>query len=153
MGTFTVLPSERRVHYQRSHSAFAMQPIDAFQWRQIYTYTGNTGGKGGNGSGRVGWIHATGISPLCSDTAAHNWSQHLIEAHALSIPVSVDFNWRPALGSLEKLWSLVLPRLRGPSSGHADVSVNVTRVLVLSLTSLRGIAKLLGLQVPDYTLP
>eukprot|EP00947_MAST-08B_sp_MAST-8B-sp1_P003848 g3848.t1 len=72
VGTFTVIPEERRVHYQRSHSAFWAMAPDLFNWDTILSDTA--------------WIHATGITPLCGAGARANWVRHLEVAKAKGIP-------------------------------------------------------------------
>ena len=35
IGTFYIIPEEKRVHYQRKHSAWANQKIEQFTWKSI----------------------------------------------------------------------------------------------------------------------
>jgi hypothetical protein len=76
MGTFFMLPDQERVFYQRRHSSFAKQAAPGlFPWDSVF------------GTGDGVWYHATGISPLCSDAAADNWSESLRVAARLNVPI------------------------------------------------------------------
>ena len=124
LGTFTVLPHERRVEYQRSASAFwqsdAHRNID---WQAVLS--------------GASWLHATGITPMCGKHATKAWIAHVETAVGMGVPVSCDLNHRPALGKLIDLWSFVSPFV---SRGHFQV-------LILSKASLAGLLKLLGVVV------
>ena len=133
VGSFTMLPQEKRVHYRRSSSTFWIQQPQSFDWKHIYQ-----GSTDHNGA----WLHATGITPLCGPQACKHWCEHLQIAAALSVPVSMDFNHRPALGSIEQLWEIVQPQLQ--------MLGEHLKFIVFSLTSLRLLSKLLQVQnVPE----
>ena len=57
IGTFFVLPEEKKVHYQRAHSAWALQEKDEFDWNRFLSKPN-------------AWLHITGISPLTGATPA-----------------------------------------------------------------------------------
>ena len=59
IGTFFVIPDERRVHYQRSHSAWKFQGKDIFNWKDVLNRKG-------------AWLHVTGISPLTGENPRVN---------------------------------------------------------------------------------
>jgi len=120
IGTFTVLPEESKVHFQRKNSSFAGQPEELVAWKKILS------------PGRT-WLHLSGISPMISAAAANCWETGLKVAAVEGLPVSLDLNHRPQLGTLEHLWSLVAPNLAG------------IHLLILSSASVQGVAELLGL--------
>ena len=73
--------------------------------------------------------------------AKANWVAQIEVASRRSVPISLDLNHRPQLGTLEELWSIVEPLLP-----HI-------RVLVLSVASVRGLSKIFGLtDCSDLTL-
>lgn len=126
VGTFTVLPEGKRVHYQRRHSAFYRQAADGnFDWPAIL-----------DTSARPVFMHATGITPLCGPGALANWRAALRTAGKQGVGVLLDLNHRPALGTLEELWGHVSPFLSG-----------TVHVLVLSRGQLVGVANLLSVDV------
>jgi len=125
VGTFTVQPELRTVFYQRSQSAFAQQREGAFEWDAYLAGHETT------------FLHCTGITPMCSAAAAVNWTAHIEAAAKAGVPIICDLNHRPQLGTLEKLWALTEPH------------VHNFEMLVLSLASLRGLAALLGVAVPE----
>ena len=88
VGSFTMLPKEKRVHYRRQSSTFWQNQPEKYPWDNIL--------KGITGNGA--WVHATGITPMCGSHARARWIEHLQAAAKLSAPVSIDFNHRPALG-------------------------------------------------------
>eukprot|EP00118_Oscarella_pearsei_P011816 m.82148 g.82148 ORF g.82148 m.82148 type:complete len:594 (+) comp36287_c0_seq4:68-1849(+) len=125
IGTFTVLPELKTVHYQRRNSAFAKHEPSVFDWSQLLSKSNKS------------WLHVTGITPLISEPSFQSWDKALKEAHNQKIPISIDFNHRKQLGSLEKLWNCVKPHLP-----HLQI-------VVLSLTSLQELADLEGVPRPQ----
>lgn len=124
LGLFFVIPDEKRVQYQRRNSSFGRQSAsNLFDWRKILLQESDS---------RV-WVHMTGITPLCGTGARENWRAMVATASALQLPVSLDLNHRPALGSLEELWAIVAPTLPA------------VRLLVLSRSSLCNLGRLFGL--------
>lgn len=95
VGTFHVVPEEKRVYYHRQHSAFARQAPGLFDWEMLLQ-----GAK---------WLHMTGITPMCGAKAANAWQLCMDATLQRNIHVSLDLNHRPQLGSLEELWSKVRP--------------------------------------------
>lgn len=126
VGIFTVLPELRTVHYQRRHSAFALHQPDALQWEQLLAVPAEGPRK---------WLHITGITPQVSPAARESWQRAVQAAVRLGVPVSMDFNHRKQLGTLDDLWSLTKPLL--PS----------LQVLILSTGSLCELAQLEGVPV------
>ena len=64
VGSFTVVPAQKVVHYRRSTSAFwTEQPADGFAW--------------GSALEGCAWVHATGITAQCGDAARAQWTAHL----------------------------------------------------------------------------
>ncbi|CAE8708839.1 unnamed protein product [Polarella glacialis] len=125
VGTFFVLPEEARVHYQRQHSAFCTQRAGLFDWQAILAERSSEGGRA--------WLHMTGITPMLGQQAASCWTAAIRAASAARVPVSLDLNYRPQLGSFDQLWSIV-----GPELQHIDV-------LILSVNSSELLADHLGL--------
>jgi len=120
IGTFTVLPEQRTVHYQRQNSVFAVQAPDALEWNKLLPAD----------CGAAPWLHVTGISPLVSPWARRSWDAAIGCAKQRGVPVSLDLNHRKQLGSLEELWAMVAP--------HCPF----LEVLVLSVDQLQGLAGL-----------
>ena len=128
VGSFTVIPSEKRVQYRRASSAF-WNNSNNFDWDQIVQDM------------KPSWCHATGITPLCGDNAAASWVKHLNACGKYNVPISIDFNHRPALGTLDKLWNLMLPIIK---------ENNMVKLLIFSLKTLRQVSILCGVEnVPD----
>jgi len=133
VGSFTILPEEKRVHYRRSSSTFWQEQPDSYPWKKIFK-----GKHGSNGA----WVHATGITPLCGPQARARWDEHLQACATMSVPVSIDFNHRPALGTLEELWNIMVPQLTLLGSN--------LKFIVFSLKTVRQIAVLCGVaNVPE----
>jgi 2-dehydro-3-deoxygluconokinase len=124
IGTFTVLPEAKTVHYQRRHSAFALHDPKALMWPGLL-----------NGDLGKPWLHATGITPLISMAARQSWDAHLTHACSEGIPISLDLNHRKQLGTLSELWAMV------------DVHVANLELIILSIDQLVGLAALLSLTV------
>ena len=87
---------------------------------------------------RAQWVHATGITPLCGPGPLSQWNSMLGACETHDVPFTIDYNHRPALGSFEDLFSVVRPW----------AEKRQCRALILSLTSLRQFAGLLGLPTP-----
>ena len=98
VGSFTILPTEKRVHYRRASSTFWLNQPQHYPWKKIFQ-----GVHGTNGA----WLHATGITALCGEQALKHWQEHLQSAVDMHIPVSIDINHRAALGTIENLWSIM----------------------------------------------
>jgi Entner-Doudoroff aldolase len=138
LGAFTVLPLQRAVHYSRKDSAFWRdQPTGGYDWAGAFA---GGGGGGSGGTDVATWLHATGITPLCGPDAVTHWLSHLKAAAAANVPVFIDLNHRPALGTIEELWALFT------DSVFPSLADNL-RFLMFSLKTLRQCALLSGL--PD----
>jgi len=99
IGTYTVLPETKTVHYQRKHSTFALHDPSLLSWSRFLHLEGS----------ESKWLHLTGISPLVSASAKQSWQAAIEQAISLRIPVSLDLNHRKQLGTLEELWAVVSP--------------------------------------------
>ena len=131
VGSFTVLPKEKRVHYRRASSAFWKDKHN-FDWDKIIKEM------------KPSWCHATGITPLCGDNAAISWVNHVDACGNNKIPISIDFNHRPALGTLEKLWNLMQPIIK---------QNEMVKLLIFSLKTLRQVSLLCGVEdVPEASI-
>lgn len=82
IGTFTVLPEAKTVHYQRRQSVFALHDPDKLNWSAYL----HDGGKP--------WLHITGITPLISASSRQSWDAAQAAAAKANIPVSLDLNHR-----------------------------------------------------------
>lgn len=122
LGIYTMLPELKTVHYQRRQSAFAQQNPDSFHWSSLL-------------AGPRPWFHVTGITPLVSPSAWNSWDAALRQAAVSGIPTSLDLNHRKQLGTLEELWTMVVP--------HCER----LEVLILSLEQLNGLA---FMQIPGH---
>lgn len=115
-----VIPERKTVHYQRRNSAFAQHDPSAFDWRTILAPKNDA----------QAWLHMTGITPMIGEAPRLSWTLALKSAREMGVPVSMDFNHRPQLGSLSNLWSLMLPQLP------------YLEVLILSVGNLVDLAKM-----------
>ena len=128
VGTLHVVDegSGPRPHYQRHHSAFCAS-LSAegalFNWADLLH--------------AAKWLHVTGITPLLGDGPKAEWDAAISAARAApACQVVLDFNHRPALGTLEELWAAVAPHL---ASGAVSL-------LMLSEDSLRKVSEKEGIQ-------
>jgi len=104
LGTFTTVPEEKRVYYNRKDSAFARHNPDLLNWNKLLTVSGEQ-------KNAVKWLHMTGITPMLGPSALRSWNNAIEKALTLHIPISLDFNHRPQLGSFQSLWSKCKPFL------------------------------------------
>ena len=88
-----------RPHYQRDHSAFC-RALDGttFDWDALLQ--------------PAKWLHVTGITPALGAGPLEAWQAAIRAAGPAGALVSLDLNWRPALGPFDALWALALPELR-----------------------------------------
>eukprot|EP00045_Choanoeca_perplexa_P017894 m.270959 g.270959 ORF g.270959 m.270959 type:complete len:632 (+) comp17669_c0_seq19:2242-4137(+) len=121
IGTFTVMPELKQVHYQRRRGAFAQQAPNLFDWDKIF------------GGACDKWLHMTGITPMISQEARLAWTQAINAAYYHNVPVSMDFNHRKQLGTLVELWSVMAPHLTR------------LNLLILSVGSMVELAELEGM--------
>lgn len=96
VGTYRISSGE--VEYNRANSAFAQLESGAINWREVLT-----GAR---------WLVVSGITPLLGDGPRANWSAAMTFAELDGALVALDLNHRPALGSFDRLWTEVEPRLR-----------------------------------------
>jgi len=123
VGTYAVDQMAKTVEYDRSNSAFAHLKPDDFDWRGLLT-----GAR---------WLVMSGITPLLGDGPRSAWGGALTFAELDGTLIALDLNHRPALGTIEELWSIVRPRMR------------MFHVLVLSPESLATIAEIEGINQPS----
>jgi len=128
VGLYFTIAEEKRVQYQRGNSAWAKQKVGEFDWKTIF--------KARNANDKI-WLHCTGITPMTGEVPARNWGEALDVAASLGIPISMDFNHRPGLGPLPRLWDFTKPHLKQ------------IKVIILSHDSLNGLAGLEGIQVKE----
>ncbi|KAK3247370.1 hypothetical protein CYMTET_43124 [Cymbomonas tetramitiformis] len=124
IGTFTVLPEEKTVHYQRRNSTFALHDPGTLDWNALFFP-----------AGAVPWVYLTGITPLVSASARASWDNALACAKMRGAKISLDLNHRKQLGSLADLYDIVKPHLSS------------LELLVLSVEQLGGLVTLAGQQV------
>ncbi|XP_065184188.1 2-dehydro-3-deoxygluconokinase-like [Sycon ciliatum] len=122
VGTFTVLPEQRTVHYQRRRSAFSLHDPGRFAWSDLLA-----------GPSQQHWLHMTGITPMIAEAPRTSWHAALRTARDKGIPCSMDLNHRAQLGPLSELMQCVQPHLKD------------LQVFVVALDSLRQLAELNGL--------
>ena len=123
IGTYAVDQVAKTVEYDRRNSAFAHLKPDDFDWRMILT-----GAR---------WLVMSGITPLLGEGPRSAWGGALTFAELDGTLIALDLNHRPALGTIEELWSIVRPRMR------------MFHVLVLSPDSLARIAEIEGMGRPS----
>ena len=117
VGIFHVLPEQKIVHYQRRRGAFAEQVPATLNWESML-------------DAPRAWLHMTGITPLVSANAQWSWEAALNAAREKGIPISMDLNHRPQLGSLEMLWEIASPYMK------------TLELMVLSVAQLNGILQM-----------
>jgi Entner-Doudoroff aldolase len=76
---------------------------------------------------------------MTGDIPSHNWTESIKSAHKHNVPISLDFNHRPQLGPIEKLWEIVKPILK------------FLDILILSHDSIQGLSKLFGVHKEDLS--
>ena len=84
------------VIYQRQYSCFSFFNVMNIDLDNIFEENFN-------------WCHLTGITPLLSVSIALLWKEILNNCFIYQIPVSIDLNYRPALGEFHELWRIVKP--------------------------------------------
>ena len=88
-----------RPHYQRSHSAFCCSiGGNTFDWDALLR--------------PAKWLHVTGITPPLGSGPLAAWRAAVRAANPVGALVSLDLNWRPALGPFDELWAVVSAELR-----------------------------------------
>ena len=88
-----------RPHYQRSHSAFCCSiGGNTFDWDALLR--------------PAKWLHVTGITPPLGIGPLAAWRAAVRAANPVGALVSLDLNWRPALGPFDELWAVVSAELR-----------------------------------------
>lgn len=94
-----------KVVYDRSNSAIATVPADAFDWDAIFA--------------NAGWFHITGITPALSRSAAELSLAAVKAAKARGVTVSCDYNFR------KKLWQYgkSAPEVMGKLVRYVDVGI------------------------------
>ena len=123
VGRYTIDSAAQSVIYDRANSGFAhLNPSD-FDWRTLLS-----GAR---------WLVLSGITPLLGEGPRSAWGGALTFAELDGTLIAMDFNHRPALGSIEELWAIVRSRMR------------MFHVLVLSAESLAHIAELEGMEKPS----
>lgn len=131
VGVFWVLPTLKKVRYQRRYSAFWQEDVK-FDWPKIFAKRRGT---------HALRLHATGITPMCGPLAKRNWEDHMHAAINLALPITMDLNHRPALGTLSTLWAIMRPFVQG------------LQHLILAKDSVLGLATLLLQRPPDAAAP
>ena len=82
------------VIYHRKNSAFSKINIDDYDFNNIYNY-------------KLDWLHLTGITPMLSVRTKNFWEHLIVDCSSKKIPISIDLNYRPKLGTFDYLWNLV----------------------------------------------
>ena len=83
-----------KVFYQRKHSSFYFLSKNDINFDEIFSINYDC-------------VHLTGITPLLSTNCKEIWIMILEKSLNLNIPVSIDLNYRPALGSFKDLWFIL----------------------------------------------
>ena len=90
----SVYVKNNEVIFQRKHSSFSKLKYSEVNFDIIF-------------NNNYDWVHFTGITPMLSKESEKIWIRLLEESINRKIKSSIDFNFRPKLGKLEDLWSLV----------------------------------------------
>lgn len=118
LGTYHISATSTSPVYRRDRSAFAHLDPTTLPWAEFLA--------------TATCLHLTGITPLLGHGPAQAWAQGMAAAQAAGVPVVLDLNHRPALGTLEALWEHVAPSVAGCS------------LLVLSMGDLEAVGRLVG---------
>lgn len=103
VATFHMVPAEKRVEYHRAFSAFARHDPNLLNWDKLLPT------PSGTGKGYDTWLHMTGITPMLGPNALTSWLRCMDLSLSRGIPVSMDLNHRPQLGTLDTLWKIMRP--------------------------------------------
>lgn len=122
VGTYLVDQSKEIVDYDRKNSVFANLDPKDFDWRKLLT-----GAR---------WLVVSGITPLLGHGPRSSWASALTFAELDGTLIALDLNHRPALGTIDELWSIIRPRIR------------MFHIVVLSSESLSIIAEREGFGRP-----
>ena len=87
---------DNHVIYQRQHSAFSSISESSLDWDNVFSIDYN-------------WVHLSGITPVLSNNCKNMWIKMLNKSLELKLPVSIDLNYRPALGEFSYLWGIMKP--------------------------------------------
>ena len=83
-----------KVFYQRKYSSFSFLSMNNIDFNNIFSLEYN-------------WLHLTGITPLLNSNVREIWCSLIENSIQRKIPVSIDLNYRPPLGSFKDLWSTI----------------------------------------------
>ena len=108
---------QNEVIYQRKNSAFSQMNVDDYDLSTIY-------------DDKLDWLHLTGITPLLGVKSRVFWEYLLVDCCSKKIPISIDLNYRPKLGSFEYLWNLI------------KKYINKIDLIIFAVTDLIQISKL-----------
>ena len=81
---------QNEVIYQRKGSAFSNINFNEFDFDNLYNC-------------KLDWLHLTGITPMLSVKTRNFWEHLIVDCLSKKIPISLDLNYRPKLGSFEYL--------------------------------------------------
>lgn len=83
-----------KVFYQRKYSSFYFLSKNDINFDEIFSINYDC-------------LHLTGITPLLSENCKEIWIMILEKSLKLNIPVSIDLNYRPAIGIFKDLWFIL----------------------------------------------
>tara|TARA_Y100000991_G_scaffold211971_2_gene195309 strand:- start:1928 stop:2890 length:963 start_codon:yes stop_codon:yes gene_type:complete len=84
----------KKVFYQRKYSSFSFLSLDDINFNNVFSL-------------EYDWLHLTGITPLLNDNVKEIWCFIIEKAIDIKIPISIDLNYRPSLGSFKELWDVL----------------------------------------------
>jgi len=115
---------DNKVFNQRKNSAFSNINIYEVEFMKIFNK-------------EIDWLHLTGIPPLISSNAKIVWKELLRYGIEKNIKISIDFNFKPALGFIDELWNMIKP------------NIDKIEVFIVSVDDLHSICKMEQLEINE----
>jgi len=115
------------VIYQRKHSAFSNLDIYQVEFTNVFNKNHE-------------WVHLTGITPLLSNNARIIWKELLRVSIEKNIKVSIDFNYRPALGFINELWEMI------------KVYIDKIELFIISVDDLKKLCQLENIAIDEKSI-
>ena len=113
-----------KVFNQRTKSAFSNINIYEVEFMKIFNK-------------EIDWLHLTGIPPLISSNAKIVWKELLRSGIEKNIKISIDFNFKPALGFIDELWNMIKP------------NIDKIEVFIVSVDDLHSICKMEQIEINE----
>lgn len=120
----SIYVKDNKIFYQRKNSAFSNLNVYEIEFTKIFNK-------------EIDWLHLTGIPPLVSSNAKIIWKELLRVGIEKNIKISIDFNFKPALGFISDLWSIV------------KSSIDKIELFIISEDDLNNICKMEQIEIDE----